>query len=506
MSDNRQQSLYDFIRTAIKSLKETDELPEFSLPHDMGSAIPFADGAMDGIALYHMGRPEVTDEVRALMKEAVQTAADGDFEEAERLFAELGRSASALTLIDELQDYIIGNRETISANELCNFAVYAATKSSNRECVKFGLSILELLNIEDDERIRDIVTLLGLSDEFTLFSLFVMSRWNEGNKYIAYLAMRTRGWGRIHAIERLEPDNSEIKQWLLHEGVHNDVLPAYLALTCWNKSGAAELLKTGERLSDEDFHGIRDIIDALFDEGPCAGISEVEDAEEMLARFLRLAGDRELDIDDYEVIRNIRGNSGENVEITVLCDELLNTDKCRECVKLALKEGKSVGLANELGIDFKTDVLELLSADIEKNAYLCVHLLGDDEYRAKTIEIFREKLPLDEMKTAPTTELGLGKDFRRENALDFIVQYLGNFPLEGTELIATSLQCSPSRNRNFALRALQAWVNAKQTPLEELLPEMYALVCRLKDIEPDDKVREKMEKLIRGETDETDGI
>lgn len=501
---NEQKSLFLIIGSAIEKLVETGELPEISLPPDEGLAIPFADGARDGIAVYHMGVSELTDETRELMERAVDTASDGEFEEAERLFTELGRQAGALSVIDELQSYIIANSGTLSVNSLCDFAVYAMTSSTDRECVKFGLSIIELINIEDNDKLKSVVSMLGHCDEFTLFSLFVMSRWSDGNANIAYLATQTHGWGRIHAIERLKPDTEEIRQWLLREGVHNTVLPAYSALTCWDKSGAEELLETGNKLSDEDFHGIRDIIDALLDEGPCAGISGVSSPVKRMREFLAQAADRDnLDLDDYMVIRNIRGYD-ETGCLPGMCDDILNTEQCRECVSRAVKEGKAIEFANELGIDCKPDVLELLAADVEKNAHLCVHMLEDEEYREKAIAVFREKLPLEEMKAAPTTELGLGKAFSRENALDFIVQYLGNFPLKGIELIETSLQCAPPRNRNFALRALQDWVNEKQTPLETLLPEMFALVCELKDNEPDDKVREKMEKLIRGEIDETD--
>lgn len=269
MGDTQTQSLYEYIRAAVEPLKQTNVLPDFSLPADPSSPLPFADGAQDGIATYHMGAPKVSEEARELMEKAVKTASSGDVEAAEQLFIELGRSTKALMLIDELQEYIIANRDSIPAGELYKFAVYAATKSSDRECVKFGLSILELLNIEDNDQLRAVVTVLGLCNEFTLFSVFVMLRWKNGNENIAYLARYVRGWGRIHAIERLEPSTEAIRGWLLHEGVHNDVVPSYSALTCWNKSGAAELLFGDTPLSDEDFNGIRDIIDALLDEGPC---------------------------------------------------------------------------------------------------------------------------------------------------------------------------------------------------------------------------------------------
>lgn len=497
MSDTKPQSLYEYIRAAIEPLKETGVLSDFSLPPDERSPVPFADGAYDGIALYHMGTPEITDETRELMAKAVQTAANGDTENAERLFTELGKAQRAIGLIDELQRYIIDNKDSIPAEEMYKFAVYVITKSWDVECVKFGLSILELLNVEAGETLKAVICVLGLCDEFTLFAVFVMSRWSDGNENIAYLARLTHGWGRIHAIERLEADTEEIRKWLLRDGVHNTVMPSYTALTCWNKSGAAELLFGNEPLSDEDFHGLRDIIDALLDEGPCAGISEVENAEEVLAEFLKKASEKELGLDDYEVIRNIAvHNEGENAEIARQCRDLLNSEKCRGIVKAAVQNGEAVELARILRIDYREDVLRILDTDLDKKAHLCGYLMNDSEYRAKTINIFREKLPLEAMKKAPSNELCLGEKFRNERNLVFLIQELKEYPLEGADLVEASLQCAPPQNRNMALRVLKSWVEIEKTPLRELLPETFKLLCGLRENEVNDRARESMEKLL----------
>lgn len=499
-------SLYEYISAKAKPLLNGGDEMDFAISDDFkdneSNGIPFADGAYDGIAVYHMGTQGLSDETRELMINALKIASAGDKEAAERAFTELGKSQRAIHVIDPLQDYIIEHKDEIPAKRLYEFAVYAITRSCDIECVKFGLSILELLVINENEELKDVISMLGFSEEFALFALFVMLRWSDGNDRIFRLARKTRGWGRIHAIERLKPETDEIKRWLLREGVHNTVMPEYSALTCWNKSGAAELLFGNAPLSDEDFHGIRDLIDALLDEGPCAGISEVANAGEVLAEFLKRASGRELDINDYEVVRNIRNYDEEDGNITGLCAEIFNSEKCRECVKIAVKDGMALELAKELGIDCKADVLRLLETDLEKHCYLCVHLMSDNEYRAKIIALFREKLPLDELKAAPTMEMGLGMEFKKQQCLDAIVQHLGGYPLEGTELIETALQCAPIRNRNIALNALQGWVKATQTPLEQLLPKMFVLLCGLKDIEPDDKVRVKMEKLLNGEIDE----
>ena len=320
MSD---KSLYRYILEAVTLAMENDEIPNVSLPPDTSSPVPFADGARDGIMMYHMGMHDITDEARELMEKALRTASDGDIEAAERLFIELGKKTSALSLIDELQKYIVLNEKELSLNNLCDFAVYAIMNSADRECVKFGLSILELVDIEDNEDVKNAVIMLGRSDEFSLFSIFIMSHWRDGNSHIVLLATETRGWGRIHAIDRIEPNAENIRNWLLREGVHNTVLPAYSALNCWEKSGAAELLMSGAEFSDEEFRGLRDIMTALLDEGPCAGISEVKNADEMLIKFLNLASGRELDEDDLKAIQTIKANCEEKADIVALCDEIL---------------------------------------------------------------------------------------------------------------------------------------------------------------------------------------
>ncbi|MDE7398703.1 MAG: hypothetical protein K2N06_04155 [Oscillospiraceae bacterium] len=492
------KSLYDIIHDS----SENGTLPrDFSLPPVSDAKIPFADGARDGIAIYHMGAPEITDDIREGIKSAVTAASDEDFKCAGELFHALSEKISAIRAIDELQSFIIENRDSLNAKNLYDCSVHLMTESADRECVKFGMSMLELFNIEGNEKLMKAVELIGLSDEFTIFAVFIMSRWENGNERIFRLAQDVHGWGRIHAVERLEPETDEIHRWLLREGVNNDVLPAYSALTCWEKSGATELLRDSD-LSDEDFTGIANLIDALLDEGPCEGISAVENNTEVITGFLKVAQNKNLSIDDYVIIRNIRVKfEDENSEIVAKCGEILSTENCRTCVKSAEKSGIVIPLAEELGIDFKDEVMRQLETDFGKNFYLCWELMGD-EYRAKTIEIFRARLQFGRLLATPSDTPLTGGEFQIHNQLNAIVQSLKDYPLEGTDLIEFSLNCGPSQDRHLALNVLQNWVNLRRMPLETLLPEMFTKIRHKIRIEPDDDVREKMEKLLNGEIDE----
>ena len=161
---------------------------------------------------------------------------------------------------------------------------------------------------------------------------------------------------------------------------------------------------------------------------------------------------------------------------------------------LAVKDGEAVELAAALGIDCRAEILKTLETDFDEKAHLCRYLMGDSEYRARVIDIFRERLPLEEMKQQPSDELCLGEKFKNELDLVFLVQELGKYPCEGTDLVEASLQCAPPQNRNMALRVLKTWTENK--PLRELLPETHKLLGELRKTEPNSSACEMMDELL----------
>lgn len=496
---NEPLSLFQYISDAVVD----GDLPDgFSLPRltDKEDEIAWADGAWDGVSIYHMGFDKPSEKSRDLMEKAVQAASDGDFDDADALFIELGRIMSATSGIDAIQNFIIDNSDELNPENVFDYAYHSVVDSTDRECVKYGLSLLELFDTDSSDDLKDVVRTIGLSDEFTIFAIYVMWHWENGNDEVFELAKKVHGWGRIHAVERIEPETDEIRHWMLVDGVHNQVLPAYSALTCWQKSDAAALLHGN--LTREEFSGIRDIIGGLLDEGPVPGISEIENGDDHILLFLDKARNLASDIDDYEAIRSIRihfeDEETSNPEIVTLCNELLSSDKCRDAVMKAVSEGNSVPLAAELGIDYKEDVLNALESSFEDRPYLCKPLMDDTDYRARVLELFQQRLPLDEMKCGPGTTLGLGRKYRKELALEYLMQELRDFPLEGQDFVKTGLQCAPIKTRNGALYVIEEWVSAKKIPLSQLLPEFQELLIKLSGIEPNADVKQRMESLIAG--------
>ena len=505
-------SIYNIIKANITDGK----LPEhFSLPvpEDRDQEIPFADGAMDGIYIYHMEHTDMTEEDKAQMAVAVSCLNRADYEGSDKELKKLGRMASAIGSIDEMQQYIRSHAHNpndkpdpdnpgeirLSLKNICDIARRLIAESENKESVKFGLLICEIFRSHPDQ-IKEVITTLGLSDEFTIFTVWNMLNWENGNSLIFDLIKKVRGWGRIHALEQLQPETPEIRRWIFMEGVDNDVMPAYSALTAWEKSDALDIIKSD--LTTEEFHAAGFLMDALLDEGPVAGISALEEPEEALSAYMDQAEKQELNINDYDTILRIRNWASEDraniPSIMTRCENVLNTPTCKAMAASAVGEGKAYELAETLGIDYSKTLFENMKNDFEKYHPQCFRLMEHEEYVDPVIQLFMEKLPLDEMKTGPTTSSGLGPEYSEYSKLLFIIQELSNYPGKGEELLAAGLNSPVVNNRFTSVRVLKDWTKITDKPIKQISPMLHGELYKLPSHEPVPEIKSDILDLLRG--------
>lgn len=288
----------------IKAAAGPDGLPEhFTLqkPDAAGAGgVTFMDGAVDGIAMYHTsvtpGELGDLPEILGLIS-AGDARADARLEEFFREADSLG-GASMLCRVDGLQDWIIAHKEELDPGMLYQFSMRTLRESRNTGCVKFALSVLELLDTSGTEA-REVISTLALSDEFTLFCSYVIRNWEDGNEEMFRLAKLVHGWGRIFLVHQLEPDRPEIREWMLREGWRNEVLSAYSARRCAQEGGFLELLRR-DALAEEDFRLAQGLMEALLDEGPVRNVSAMENGAEILREYLRHVKSRGLSDENAE--------------------------------------------------------------------------------------------------------------------------------------------------------------------------------------------------------------
>lgn len=473
-------SLYQAICGAIQS---DGTLPrDFSLPRperaDAAQKLHFADGALDGINLYHMA-PDKRD-IKSLTEIVGLISARSYDKAAEclQLFFSMDEYVTMLPLIDDLQAWIIAHKEQVNAGALYEFSLRMLKESAHVESVKFCLSCLELLNTGTDAQIRNLVKVFALSDEFTLYCLFIMRTWPDSSDAIFDAAQHVFGWGRIHAAEQLAPSNGEMRRWLLLEGWNNNVMAEYSALTCLEKSGLAKKLRTGA-LDDAEFTAAGKLLPPLLSEGPVAGISALENADAFLSDYLAQAEARAAALSDFEAVLAVReyyaGQNPPDAALIAHCGALLARPACRAAAEAAVAEGRGFAFAKKLGVPYQERVLALLEEDFLKNYNLAVYVMEDAHTVDQAISLAESNLSLEKISTGPQEETGLGQAFTRERALGYIVQFLRPFPGKGETLLAAALLCPVIHCRNMALNVLEDWKaagfaagGAVQSALEQL--------------------------------------
>lgn len=297
---------------------------DFSLPSDE-KGLRYVDGAKDGICAYHMGAADITKKDIEEINKVITLANTGDYDQADSVLEKLCERIRVVNFIDELQDCILDRKDEIE-DKFYVYSLHLMTQSANIECVKVGMMIQELFTQSDE--VKGMVRTLGLSDEFTLYSVFIMRNWENGNNEIMNIAKSVNGWGKVHAVHYIEPDTEDIRQWLLTDAVSNDVMPAYSGWDCYKKADVEAVIKK-DKLTYEELEGVLSIVDAILDEGPVLGISNIEDPKEVLLNVLSHAiKHAPLSAKDCKIISNILDWQKENLgdtEIESISNKILET-------------------------------------------------------------------------------------------------------------------------------------------------------------------------------------
>ena len=318
--------MYDRAILAIirENIGSEGRLPrEFILPKDQDdeNSLIFTDGAQDGITYFHTQPGKLNVEEADLLIDAMNAVVGGHIDTADELFLKLTKTRRTIEFAGYLSDLVEENASMINPIHAYSYGKHLVALAKDKELVKIGLALHHKTPEDRLKGFRQIITDLAYCNEFTWFCLPIIQKWDDGNDLIFEIAKHIYGWGRVHACAFLEPETWEIRQWFLREGVDNGVMPPYTALEAWNKSDAASLLDC--RLTQKDFTFISRIMAALLDEGPCRGISLVEDPEIAIRKFLNQAQSFNLSPDDYKVIKAIKERWDRDELIASLCEDLI---------------------------------------------------------------------------------------------------------------------------------------------------------------------------------------
>lgn len=499
------ESIYQFVkRNFDEEGKISDpflELPDE--PQKKEGEIKWAVGAMDGVLSHHFGgKTENLKQIQNIVSLFTKQINRPNKRNRINLYNGL-KNVDALSLIDDLMSEI--QKTEIDPNQLYNEARWLAFNGAHRNIVKFAIAILGRFNTDDD----DVLLLLGKHEEFTLYSaVALLNKDQDAGIKLLELAKSVKGWGKIHIVERMRPDNEQIKRWLICCGCENAIMDEYLAYTCADKGELIRFL-SAPQIDYEILRGAGRIIKALIIGGPASDINDYDDGAEVIQNYVKHALQMELKLEDIIVLGVIEEYLNESDEeeqkrLLALGWSDIGIKESLSKIRRVLSENKWTKLIlkkieTETGFPKYTAIraAEIVNLDIWDNlfnalkdepndttAYFEMMKTKDVKRIQRLCNFAEEHLKLNNIVGRPENTIhGYAKD---NDCLDYILRSLDGFEGIGAKLISVGLQAKSVRNRNMAIKALEKWDT-------EYWPEdSIHFLKMLKEIEPNNDTLQRI--------------
>ena len=473
----------------------------------------WAAGALEGVFGHHTGvnkNPELAHRITALVIKIAQ-------EDSSQAKIDLYK----LLLQDDLLTYIdLVIREYMESpidprRYLFPFITFLLHEAPDRGPVKFAIAFLGIFK---DESEIETISILGRHEEFTLYAAVALSNiMKEPEPHLWKLAKLVDGWGRIHLVERLAgTDDPQIKDWLLREGFRNRIMNEYLAYAC-AVGGNLRAALDQEIVDDDLLLSAGEIIEALINGGPADDIDDYKDGPVVLNAYLHHLSRGSNRLEHYcctqAIYRYIKDDLKESsLRSEKGWDQTLFDQVLNNAWRILNQPGwKSIVEAeldslDESRFELANQVAGALGIDTWGRRWLrlTAHPLSVFYWNAAMHEINQEQMEqviqfaLDELPNRVTLSAAKKWPIPQEvyDCLNCVLHKLGSFPGMGWPLIAAGLKSPMVSNRNKAIQTLGQWGRANWSD------EMWQALMEAYDVEPLEKVKEYLKKVLQGEISE----
>lgn len=497
-------SIFAFLQSLPPATSLSDEpveLPDENIVNQ-GKEIRWAAGALDGVMGHHgPGSTEKGEAVLAALRAAGKAPSSGNLKSLYFLLLEEG----TLSSIDPVLTSI---RQDPSAplEMYYKIAMWLATKSPDREPVKFGIALLGIFV----QAPSDLLLVLGRHDEFTLYAVVALVNTlpeERRDSVLWHLAKQVHGWGRIHIVERLSATTDpDIQAWLLREGYKNSIMQEYLAYACAAGGNLLQALRV-ENPDAALLRGAGDILVALVGGGPAESFTSYEDGAEATRLYVdHMAHMAPSDLDhflslsqlkrfvdetdrDWTELERIGWNAEIRQQLSVAIAPILAHAEWKALIEQDLQASDNAHFATAAeaaryaGMDIWERRFERQRCGWDDQWFFLM-LTEEHDRISRVVALAIEQLG----PTKPGTELGIGDGQGERAGLEFVLQGLERFPGLGWEVIDAGIQSPAIRDRNFAIRALSKW--------GAFSAEMIMTLEKALQHEPDDEVRESMRQIL----------
>ena len=395
-----------------------------------------------------------------------------------------------LATIDNILEWIIQNKDVIDFNSIFRLALYLVIESTSIEALKIAIGIIGLIDLSNEKELIDVLIRLALCDEFTLYAMVALGNLENANDIRFMLIKKVNGWGKIHLLNTIQATNDTIREWLIINGCKNEVHFGYTASVTAEKINLLEVLNR-KTLTKEEFLGINDIMEGLFDDGPTSEIPNnyIELIKNYIKHFRRFIYD--LDFYDMPILLsmflyNKETKSKEDIEIATEIMNLMDSNQVVETLRESIKDDEKLPkVINIIKFNRKINLYSEIYEKYKRNPseyYYCLeYLLKNDIFKKKSIELLSNAVDLETYYSKPKNIFGMNDKY--SNNLVFIIQILKDYPFLGNEFIVAGIKSRYMQPRNAALNTIESWINITNRKFKEFPKEIYNAVVQLQKME-----------------------
>ena len=402
-------------------------------------------------------------------------------------------------IIDDIQEY--------DPHKLSTLAYSLTMFGTKLETVKLGLLLLVLFDFADDEVVKKHLITLGMYEEFTSYVISSVKSWPEGMRNHVYYvyAQKLRGWGKINAVECIEPINDEIKEWILCNGCRNEVGYKYLAKTVFDKSDLHTRLKQGG-LNEDEMTGARDIMRGLLEDPMGSGIASVDSPALLAMRYFKELAEHEIILEDVANMYQIKDYFANNDKASrpsdrdtalAVIDRLIGISEAENKVRRGVydKPELSVPIAANAGIDIADALMDCVVNDFDNYYKYGYYFLNDNVYVDDFITVCEKNLAGRNFKEG----MGLNTvtpDDENVWMLDAVIQHLSGYPGKGTMLLVTAIGSSVLQFRTAAAKVISDWEEAEETNIKKLSADVFHAIKKIRKKEAADSLKKVWDDIL----------
>ncbi|MDQ1325613.1 MAG: hypothetical protein QG564_737 [Campylobacterota bacterium] len=492
-------------------LPDTFEMPDkafYEFTGDHGE-IHFAPAFFDGVYLFEMARidkDEAQEKARSVYRLFIDYAVAEEEAKRQEAYLTFYKRVSKDDTIEYMEEILQAFDQQLekypNLGEAYEKLAFELLNAHHRGALKFGIYMM--LFVELSDKGYEFFEILGGCEELS-YPISMLLRYrateSDNNERLFRLAKRTGGWARVFYIYSLNADNKEKREWLIAYGLDNGQ-ERYLARMCEEKGEMHDILSMLKSSSDMYqrvlYNGAGKILQTFIDG---KALSTPNHLKTLLIEYLRVSQSFCHNLSNFYLVAKIFDyfqdeaedvSENEKTEVKENVIALFTKKRARSAIReglkgdpqTALELGKRIGMK-----DLWEELFMIALSDSNFEDWYALTLTDDiDEYK-KLCAFAEGRLPLDEIATGVSDELGLEEKYAPHMNLLMVIQNLDKFTERfGEKLIKTALKSPVVNNRNMALRMVLSW-DCVPDEICEILTENY-------DKEPNDDALKKYAEIL----------